>query len=143
MTTRFERLARRGWLEYWRMFQRYHRYSIEGLERLDGEHSMLIAGYHGRPLAFDMCMFTVAFYDHFGYLPHGVVHRGLESFPPLKAFTEALGFVVDDGPEVARAERAHDRIEQHAVWLMRQYPLDLVDREPGFPEHLERAALQG
>ena len=37
MTTRFERLARRGWLEYWRMFQRYHRYSIEGLERLDGE----------------------------------------------------------------------------------------------------------
>jgi hypothetical protein len=108
--TRFERLAQRGWLEYWRMFQRYHRYSIEGLERLDAKRSMLIAGYHGRPLAFDMCMFTVAFYDQFGYLPHGVVHRGLESFRPLKAFTDALGFVVDDGAEVARAVRRHEHI---------------------------------
>jgi Diacylglycerol acyltransferase len=98
-----QRLAQKGWIDYWRMFQRYHRYSIEGLEQLDSHRAMLVAGYHGRPIALDMCMFTVAFYDRYGYLPHGVVHRGLESFPPLKSFTDALGFVTDDGPEVERA----------------------------------------
>lgn len=110
MTTPLQRLAQRGWIDYWRMFQRYHRYSIEGLERLDPDRATLIAGYHGRPLAFDMCMFTVAFHDRFGYLPHGVVHRGLESFPPLKSFTDALGFVTDDGPEVAEAVERGEHI---------------------------------
>jgi 1-acyl-sn-glycerol-3-phosphate acyltransferase len=101
--TPLERLAQKGWVDYWRMFQRYHRYSIEGLERLEDDRAMLAAGYHGRPIALDMCMFTVAVYDRFGYLPHGVVHRGLESAPLLKAFTDALGFVTDDGPQLQRA----------------------------------------
>lgn len=108
--TLLEQVAQKGWIDYWRMFQRYHRYSIEGLDQLDTGRAMLIAGYHGRPIALDMCMFTVAFYDRFGYLPHGVVHRGLESFPPLKAFTDALGFVVDDGREVADAVEAGEHI---------------------------------
>jgi len=108
--TVLERLAQRGWIDYWRMFQRYHRYSIEGLEHLEDDRALLIAGYHGRPLALDMCMFTVAFYDHFGYLPHGVVHRGLKSFPPFKAFTDALGFVIDDGPEIALAVERGEHI---------------------------------
>lgn len=105
-----ERLAQKGWIDYWRMFQRYHRYSIEGMEHLDGGRAMLIAGYHGRPIALDMCMFTVAYYDRFGVLPHGVVHRGLESFPPLKAFTDALGFVTDDGPAIRAAVAAGEQI---------------------------------
>jgi hypothetical protein len=105
-----ESLARRGWIDYWRMWQRYHRYSIEGLEKLDGRGAMLIAGYHGRPLAFDMCMFTVAYHDRYGVLPHGIVHRGLESFPPLKAFTDALGFVTDDGPAMRAAVAAGGHI---------------------------------
>lgn len=105
-----EQLSRMGWIEYWRMFQRYHRYSIEGLDKLDNSRAMLIAGYHGRPLAFDMCMFTVAYYDRFGVLPHGIVHRGLENFPPLKAFTDSLGFMTDDGPEIRAAVAAGERI---------------------------------
>jgi hypothetical protein len=105
-----EILAQKGWIEYWRMWQRYHRYSIEGLEQLDGGRAMLIAGYHGRPLAFDMCMFTVAYYDRYGALPHGIVHRGLDSFPPLKAFTDALGFVTDDGPAMHAAVAAGEHI---------------------------------
>lgn len=108
--TPLQRLAQKGWIDYWRMFQRYHRYSIEGLEQLDTTRTMLIAGYHGRPIALDMCMFTIAFYDHYGYLPHGVVHRGLESFPLLKSFTDALGFVTDDGPEVAQAVERGEHI---------------------------------
>jgi len=101
--TALQLLAQKGWIDYWRMFERYHRYSIEGLEHLESDRSMLIAGYHGRPIALDMCIFTIAFFDRYGYLPHGIVHRGLESFPLLKAFTDALGFVTDDGPEMARA----------------------------------------
>lgn len=103
-------LAQQGWINYWRSFQRYHRYSIEGMEKLESDGAMLIAGYHGRPLALDMCMFTVAFYDYFGYLPHGIVHRGLESFPPLKKLTDAAGFVTDDGPDVAKAVELGEHI---------------------------------
>ncbi len=105
-----ESLAQRSWVEYWRGWQRYHRYSVDGLHHLDGDRAMLIAGYHGRPLAFDMCMLTVALYDRYGYLPHGVVHRGLDRFPPLKAFTDALGFVTDDGPNLKAAITAGEHI---------------------------------
>lgn len=106
----FESIAQRSWIEYWRGWQRYHRYSVHGLHHLDSDRAMLIAGYHGRPLALDMCMLTVALYDRYGYLPHGVVHRGLKSFPVLKAFTDALGFVTDDGPRVAAAVAAGEHI---------------------------------
>jgi 1-acyl-sn-glycerol-3-phosphate acyltransferase len=90
------------WLAYWRFWRRYHRYTVEGLEHLDGPAS-LIVGYHGRPLAVDMCMLTVALYERLGYLPHGLVHRGLESFPTVKRFTDGLGFVTRDGPALAAA----------------------------------------
>jgi 1-acyl-sn-glycerol-3-phosphate acyltransferase len=98
------------WLAYWRFWQCYHRYSVEGIERLDGPGAKLIAGYHGRPLAFDMCMLTVALYDRLGYLPHGVVHRGLEASPWLKQFPDALGFVTEDGDELARAVERGEHI---------------------------------
>ncbi len=48
-------------------------------------------------------MLTVALYDRLGYLPHGVVHRGLERSPRLKSFTDALGFVTEDGDALERA----------------------------------------
>jgi len=96
-------LAIDGWVRYWRTFQRYHRYTVQGMEHLRGDRSMLIAGYHGRPLAIDMCMLTVAIHDRLGYLPHGIVHRNLESFPTLKQLTDALGFVTRDGPEIDEA----------------------------------------
>ncbi len=92
-----------AWLTYWRFWQRYHRYTVDGLEHLEGGRSALVVGYHGRPLAYDMCMLTVAMYDRFGYLPHGIVHRGLEQMPSLKGFTDALGFVTADGCELAEA----------------------------------------
>jgi 1-acyl-sn-glycerol-3-phosphate acyltransferase len=94
-------LARRvplaGWVAYWRMWQRYHRYTVDGLHHLDGDRSMLIVGYHARPLAFDMCMLTVALYDRLGYMPHGVVHRGLEMSPLFTWSNNAIGFVTGDG----------------------------------------------
>jgi len=90
------------WLGYWRFWQCYHRYTVEGLEHLDGGPA-LIVGYHARPLAYDMCMLTVAIYDRLGYLPHGFVHRGTKLIGALRWFTEGLGFVTDDGDGLAAA----------------------------------------
>ena len=96
------RLPLRLWLGYWRLLQRYHRYTVEGLEHLDGPGSALVVGYHGRPFAYDMCMLTVALYDRHGYLPHGFVHRGMKNIPGLRWLVDGLGFLTDDGQDVAR-----------------------------------------
>jgi hypothetical protein len=96
-----ESVAQGAWIAYWRFWQRYHRYSVQGLEHIDGPAPKLIVGYHARGIAMDMCMLTVALFDRYGYLPHGFVHRSVENFRPIKAFTDALGFLLGDGPEVA------------------------------------------
>jgi len=100
-------LARRlpvaAWLTYWRLWRCYFRYTVEGLHHLDGGRAAMIVGYHGRPIAYDMCMLTVVLYDRLGYLPHGVVHRGLEVASPLTWAIDALGFITRDGEAFARA----------------------------------------
>jgi 1-acyl-sn-glycerol-3-phosphate acyltransferase len=97
------RVPLRLWLAYWRLLQRYHRYSVDGLEHLDGPRAALIVGYHGRPFAYDMCMLTVALYDRLGYLPHGIVHRGMKRLPVLGWMVDGLGFLTGDDDDVTRA----------------------------------------
>ncbi|HJQ85714.1 MAG TPA: lysophospholipid acyltransferase family protein [Candidatus Binatia bacterium] len=97
------RLPLRLWLAYWRTLQRYHRYTVQGLEHLDGPRAALIVGYHGRPFAYDMCMLTVRLYDRLGYLPHGFVHRGMRRIPVLRWMVEGLGFLTGEDEDVARA----------------------------------------
>ena len=97
-----DRLPLRVWLAYWRYRQRYHRYTVEGIEHLDAPRAMLIVGYHGRPLAYDLCMLSVTLYDRLGYLPHGVVHRGFNALPPLKWFADGRGFVTREDGALAR-----------------------------------------
>jgi len=97
------RVPLRLWLGYWRVLQRYHRYTVSGLEHLDGARAALIVGYHGRPFAYDMCMLTVAIYDRLGYLPHGIVHRGMKQIPILQWLVDGLGFVTGDDDDVSRA----------------------------------------
>ena len=58
--------------------QCYHRYSVEGLETLVDAPASLIVGYHGRPIAWDMCMLTVALYDRLGYLPHAIFNSSVD-----------------------------------------------------------------
>jgi 1-acyl-sn-glycerol-3-phosphate acyltransferase len=103
-------LPRQLWLTYWRAWQHYHRYTVEGLEYLDVPEARLIAGYHGRPLAFDMAMLTVALYDRLGYLPHGTLHRGVRYVPPMRWLARGLGFVITDGEELAAAVRRGEHI---------------------------------
>jgi hypothetical protein len=96
------RIPLRLWLGYWRMLQRYHRYTVNGLEHLDGSRAALIVGYHGRPFAYDMCMLTVALYDRLGYLPHGLVHRGMKHIPIMRWLIDGLGFLTGDDDDVTR-----------------------------------------
>ena len=96
-------LPLRLWLAYWRLLQRYHRYTVAGLEHLDAPGAALIVGYHGRPFAYDMCMLTVALYDRLCYLPHGFVHRGMKRIPLLRWLVDGLGFLTADDADVAAA----------------------------------------
>jgi 1-acyl-sn-glycerol-3-phosphate acyltransferase len=99
------------WLAYWRIQQRYHRYSVEGLEHLDGPRAAVVVGYHGRPIAYDMCMLTVALYDRLGYLPHAMFHRMLGEIPVLrKWFVEDMGFVTTDDAHLAAAVERGEHI---------------------------------
>src|SRR6187455_3087164 len=93
--------ARDGWIALWRAAQRYHRYTVEGFEHLEGPGAALVVGYHGSPVAWDMCMLMVRVYDRLGYFPHGVTHRWTDDYAPLRAFNQALGAVTADGERMA------------------------------------------
>jgi len=98
------------WLPYWRMLMRYHRYQVLNLERLDGPQPMLIAGYHGRGLAYDMCMINIAIYDRLHYMPHSMLHRGIVYVPWWRWLADGLGFFIGDGPELAAAVRRGEHL---------------------------------
>jgi hypothetical protein len=63
----------------------------------------LLVGYHGRPIAYDLCMLTVTLYERLGYLPHGVVHGAVESNALMRWVTDGLGFVTGDGEAIENA----------------------------------------
>ena len=99
--SRWDDLPRRVWIGLFRALQRYHRYTVDGLERLDVGPA-LIVGYHGRPFAWDMCMLMVALHDRLGYLPHGVIHRGVDQVRVLRWISGSLGAVTGDHDGLAR-----------------------------------------
>ena len=92
-----------AWLAVFRLARRYHRYEVEGFEQLERPGAALLVGYHGRPIAYDLCMLTVTMYERLGYLPHGVVHRYVEHQPVMRWVSHGLGFVTRDGDAIARA----------------------------------------
>ncbi len=94
-----------AWLAYWRLMSRYHRFEVQGFENLTGAGAALVVGYHGRPIAYDLCMLSVMVHDRLGYLPHGIFHGTFGKVPALRWFIEGLGCVFGDGemvPEVIR-----------------------------------------
>src|SRR5688572_11283577 len=93
----------KAWLAVFRAMRIYHRYEVVGLDRLLTRDAALLVGYHGRPLAYDLCMLSVTLYERLGYLPHGVVHRAAFKVPIMKWVAESLGFLEGDGDGVAEA----------------------------------------
>lgn len=104
-----EKLIRTFWITLWDFSARYHRYEVEGLENLDKEPAV-IAGYHGRGLAIDLCILSAKLEHRLGYLPHCVVHRDLTLLPGVKTVIDALGFVSHDDEKVAQAVERREHI---------------------------------
>lgn len=104
MTSDLRRAAVQGsWIAYWRLWARYHRYECQGFEHLEGGRPCLVAGYHGRPVSFDLCMLSVLIQERLGYLPHGIFHRTLFGIPVLRDLLDDLGAIPGDGPGLRRA----------------------------------------
>ncbi|AKF84323.1 acyltransferase [Myxococcus fulvus 124B02] len=91
------------WLGFFKLLQRYHRYEVVNLEPLLQPGAKLIVGYHGRPLALDLCMLTVTLHERLGYLPHGVAHGAFDRIPGMRAVVDGLGFVTGDDARLAQA----------------------------------------
>jgi 1-acyl-sn-glycerol-3-phosphate acyltransferase len=97
--------ARWAWLRLWSALRVYHRFEVRGIERLDGLGAALLVGYHGRPIAHDLCMLSVTIRERYGYMPHGVVHAAVEQSRVMKWVSDDLGFVTGDGAAVEEAVR--------------------------------------
>jgi 1-acyl-sn-glycerol-3-phosphate acyltransferase len=93
----------RAYFAYLRFLRRYHRFSMEGLERLLSPGAKLVVGYHGRGLPMDLAIVTLEIYERKGYLPRSITHRALYELPVARALFPYFGGVSGDGPEVARA----------------------------------------
>lgn len=98
------------WLGFWRFFSAWNRYEVSGFDHLRLGRAALLVGYHGRPVAFDLCMLSVKMHDEMGYLPHGIVHGGFDKSARLKAFFDGLGFVTGDGEGIRDAVASGEHV---------------------------------
>ena len=101
--TKIRSRTARAWLGWWDLMRRWHRYEVEGLEHLLVDRARLIVGYHGRPIAHDLCMLQNVVKERLGYLPHPIVHAAFEKSSRAKVAMDELGFVIGDGPSMAAA----------------------------------------
>ena len=99
-------VARTGWMGYWRAMSRYHRFEVRGLEHILTLGPAIIAGYHGRPGARDLCMLQARLlYDH-GVQTRAIVHDVMLKVPLLGGAFEGLEFVSRAPEAIARAVAA-------------------------------------
>jgi 1-acyl-sn-glycerol-3-phosphate acyltransferase len=101
--------SRSIWLAWSRAIRAYHRFEVDGLEHLDRGIPCLIAGYHGRPLAYDLVALSSVLYDRLGYLPRAIFHESFFRPPLLREFLEGIGGVPgdDDSLKAAVARGEH------------------------------------
>lgn len=99
------RRARALWLGTWRALRRWHRYSVEDLDHLLTPGPKLVVGYHGRPIAHDLCMLQTVLLDRTGHLPRAIVHDQLPGLPGLAALVEGAELLLGTEAEFDRAVR--------------------------------------
>ena len=102
--------ARRAWLGYWNTMRRYHRYEAVGLAHLEGCRPALVVGYHGRPIAHDLCMLQALLAERDGRFPRAIMHRAARSVPVFRHVVDGMSFLLDDGPSMAEAIAKGDHI---------------------------------
>lgn len=91
------------YLEYTRFLRRYHRFSVEGLERLLEPGPKLVVAYHGRGLPMDLAILSLFIFEQRGYLPRAITHEAMYKLRFSKAFFNLWGGMPGDGPELAEA----------------------------------------
>ncbi len=106
--SRGARLARTAWITWWNAMRRYHRYEVVGAEHLSAARPALLAGYHGRPIAHDLCMLQMVEWERTGSIPRAFIHGAFEHNPALRAFIEGVGFLTGDEGQLRAALEAGD-----------------------------------
>lgn len=91
------------WLRQMRLWRYWFRYSVEGLEHLDGDRSVIAVGYHGRPVAWDLLMLHEVLYRRHGRMHFGLFHEAFERNPFTRRMLAGLEWSTREGPELAGA----------------------------------------
>lgn len=105
-------IARAAWFRYWDLMRRYHRFEVRGLHHLalDRREPSLLVGYHGRPIAHDLCMLQALLRARRGPEPRPIIHAAFQTTPVLRWLVEGVGFVTGDDASLAAAIRRGDPI---------------------------------
>lgn len=101
--------ARAAWFSYWDVMRRWHRFEVIGAERLSEGGPALIAGYHGRPIAHDLCMLQSVLRARGGPEPRPIIHATFKEVPVLRWLVEGVGFVTGEG-DIEEAIKRGDSI---------------------------------
>ncbi|MBM4365034.1 MAG: 1-acyl-sn-glycerol-3-phosphate acyltransferase [Deltaproteobacteria bacterium] len=95
-------VATEWWKRSWEFRRLWHRYRVEGMEHFHAVGGALMVGYHGRPVAHDLCMLQVGLLRE-GVRTHAVMHEVAKTLPVVRHALGPMGFVFGDGPEVEAA----------------------------------------
>ncbi len=95
------RLARTAWLSHWNLMRRYHRYEVVGESHLTAVRPALLVGYHGRPIAHDLCMLQAYLHERTGDIPRAFIHEGFAHNAVLRAVVDGVGFLTGDEASLA------------------------------------------
>ncbi|MEQ9503311.1 MAG: lysophospholipid acyltransferase family protein [Deltaproteobacteria bacterium] len=101
--------ARTAWLSYWNAMRRYHRYRVDGLEHLAARPA-LIVGYHGRPIARDLCMLQALMASEHGRFPRAIMHEAAATIPVAKELVVGMEFLTGVGAALDEAVAKGDHI---------------------------------
>lgn len=105
MSRRRSALMRGYWRADWAWRRRWHRYEVEGIERLLEPGPRLLVGYHGRPVAHDLCMLQEVLREQ-GVESHAFIHAAVQNVPVMRHLVEGGGFLVGDDEATAAAVAA-------------------------------------
>lgn len=97
------RAARAAWFAYWDAMRVWHRFEVRGLEHVERGGPSLIVGYHGRPVAHDLCMLQALLRERRGPEPRPIIHATFDETPVLRWLVEGVGFVTGDGEPMRAA----------------------------------------
>lgn len=104
------KLVRAWWVNDWRFRQSWHRYEVDGIEHVLKPGAALIVGYHGRPVAHDLCMLQILLLEEHAMVTHAIMHEGVRDVPVLRHLIEGFDFLTGDGDALAEAVRQGHKI---------------------------------